>query len=903
MKRIILLLTIVFLFTGAATAQLLGDGSTGNPYRGTLTGNFTISGTKYFSGNIIADNEKLTLAAGTKLISVNNKAGIIISGTGQLDALGTSSNTILITSDLDLDGIYGEPTEIWGNITITSSNTSVIDYCIIEKGQKTDPKIGSYGGGLYLGASGITVTNTIVRNCLASRGGGILVAGSSSPVISRCTLTGNTANEQGGAIYIAGGSSPQISNVIFNNNISLSSTLKGGSIASIGSSPKIVNSTIAYSNSPASDGKSVYLENSPDARIINTIIWGGSAHVGLSGTPSTVFNYCAIEGISYPGCLNLNSSNTATDGPNFVNPAGGNFNINLISPCRDSGANSYAGVTIPATDYPGNARVWTTDIGAYEKIYSRWLGGSSDWSRTINWDKGFIPGSRDIIIPSGKANYPTLAPGPVFTLNSGLRMIMEPGSRVTFSSLTNNGFIELQSNPSGIASLLITNSYNGSSGSANVNLFITGGMSGPDQYRWHDIAPPATSPKSVFTSINPYNLFCYDESKVTTAIEQGWQAHDGYGGTTGFETLDARKGYEVLHNVDATIVFDGLTSLTTSMGQINLPFSGSGLDTTLFGYSLVGNSLTCGINWDLVTRSNPTYVRNATYIRTDYLVVSYVNGVGTNGGTAHIPPLQAFFVKTTATGTYITIPDNAREHNSTARFKSGIVIPLIRLEVSSGADKDETVIRFDGQATMDFDNEFDAAKMFGPKNIIPEIYSALNGENYSINCIPWPKSLTTIPLTLKIPVVGTYKIRRTELQGLGSSKVFLNDSQTGSTIDLSAISEYSFNTNNGVISGRFSLTIYAGTTDIKDQTSVNKSLKVYASSGKVCVQPAGSEWDGVPGKVRIFDMTGRVILTGSDEWFTSGEIKEYYPDNVSGMLIVEVTANGKRYLEKVMVAR
>ena len=56
--------------------------------------------------------------------------------------------------------------------------------------------------------------------------------------------------------------------------------------------------------------------------------------------------------------------------------------------------------------------------------------------------------------------------------------------------------------------------------------------------------------------------------------------------------------------------------------------------------------------------------------------VSYVNGVGTNGGTAHIPPLQGFFVKTRATGTYITIPDNAREHNATPRYKSAQVIPL-----------------------------------------------------------------------------------------------------------------------------------------------------------------------------------------------------------------------------------
>ena len=102
----------------------------------------------------------------------------------------------------------------------------------------------------------------------------------------------------------------------------------------------------------------------------------------------------------------------------------------------------------------------------------------------------------------------------------------------------------------------------------------------------------------------------YDESKVTDDVVQGWQWHDGYDGTTAFSMLEAKKGYQVLVDNDTTLVFRNLTSLTTSIGQINLPFSGSGGDTSLFGYSLVGNSLTCGMNWDLVTRIRPDNVRN-----------------------------------------------------------------------------------------------------------------------------------------------------------------------------------------------------------------------------------------------------------------------------------------------------
>jgi predicted outer membrane repeat protein len=491
MKRALLLSIFVILPVLSATAQLLGDGSMANPYRGTLIGDFTISGKKYFSGNIIADNEKLTIAAGATLISTNSKAGILINGTGQFDARGTSSNKILFTADLDLDGINGETTDTWGNITLVSTGTNLMDYCTIENGRRTDAKIGSYGGGLYLGTSTATVTNIVIRNCLAIYGGGIIVAGSSSPVISRCTFTGNTANEQGGAVYVAGGSSPLISNVIFHNNSSLSATRKGGTIASIASSPIIVNSLILYSSSPATDGKSVYLENSSNARIINTIMWGGSAHVGLSGTPSSVIDYCAIEGASFSGCINLNSSNTAPDGPNFVNPGSGDFSITFDSPCRDSGSNSYPGVTIPPGDFINTSRIGVTDIGAYEVIYSRWMGTTNDWTRIIAWDKGFVPGTRNIIIPAGLSKYPTLSPGPSFTLNSGLKMIVESGARVTFSSLTNNGTIYLKANATAMASLM-TNSFSGSGGSLNVEVFLKGSTGEEDL--WHYIASPVTVP-------------------------------------------------------------------------------------------------------------------------------------------------------------------------------------------------------------------------------------------------------------------------------------------------------------------------------------------------------------------------------------------------------------------------
>ena len=308
------------------------------------------------------------------------------------------------------------------------------------------------------------------------------------------------------------------------------------------------------------------------------------------------------------------------------------------------------------------------------------------------------------------------------------------------------------------------------------------------------------------------------------------------------------------------------------------------------------------MNWDLVTRSDPEHVRNAIYIRIDDIVASYVNGVGTNGGSAHIPPLQGFFVKTRATGTSITIPNNAREHNAAPRFKSAGTIPLIRLVLESETSQDEMVIRLEPSATMNFDSDYDAGKIFSPVDKMAQIYSVLKGENYSINSVPWPKKQTVIPITLKIPEAGTYKIKRSQLQAIDDSKVVLKDSQTGKTIDLLSSSEYTFSAPAGTLADRFTLSISAVTSFTPEKTAVASSVRVYSSSGKICVLPQGSEWISVKGKVRIFDVTGRMILAVNDEWFNSGELKEYQLSGSGGLIIVEVTAGGKRYLEKVVVA-
>jgi hypothetical protein len=481
-------------------------------------------------------------------------------------------------------------------------------------------------------------------------------------------------------------------------------------------------------------------------------------------------------------------------------------------------------------------------------------------------------------------------------------MIVEAGARVTFTSLTNNGTVDLLANETAMSSLL-TDSYAGTAGNLNVELFLKSAP--PEIDRWHYIASPATVSKTVFTDIEPDNLMSYDQSKVLTNVVEGWQWHDGYDGTTPFSNLEPKKGYNVIVFEDATMTYGNLKSLTTSLGQINLPFSGSGGDTSLYGYSLLGNSLTCGINWDMVTFSDAN-VRDAIYIRTENGEATYINGVGTNGGTAHIPPMQGFFVKTRATGTYLTIPNSAREHNATPRYKSSQQIPLLRLTLVSPSSQDEMVIRFDPDATTGFDSQFDAGKIFNPVIKTAKLFSVAGDEKYSVNSIPWPEKAMVIPLTVINPEAGTFRIKRSQLQAIGNYSITLTDRLAGRSVDLLAYSEYTFTAPAGTIADRFTLTISPVNKSVvtpEEPGQEGSSLKIYSASGKVCILPQGPDWDGISGKVRIFDITGRVLVAENDERFNSGELKEYFMSAAGGLLIVEVTTGPKRYLEKVVLTK
>jgi len=916
-----LLFLIILIFPLGLSAQWYGDGlSAGTAYCGVINAAnpmpvwTTARGTVFIGSAIAGQNDlevatggTLTIQPGVTVKLCTTSSDLRITGTGVLNATGTSLSPVVFTKDSQAS---------WGHISFeASTGVSVINYCTIEYGRKTGAGLEGYGGGIQANTNTLTISNSTIRNNYGLYGGGLFVNAGRNPAINNCYVYNNQSLHSGGGFYFWNTSSSVVTNCIFDSNHCLEPSVTyytgGGLAAQTSCAIKVVNCTFVNNTSTRPEGQALLLHGSANSRVINSIFWGVSdKQIYCYSTTGAVIINSAYRGITYTtgtapvSPVILNSSNSAPDGPNFTNPAGSDWSITFVSPCRDAGINSYTGVTIPALDYIGNPTIYIKDIGAYEVQYSCWKGPGTSWAGSGNWYLGMVPTtSSNINIPSGMPGYPdNYSSPPDVTIGSGKYFYIHPGARVTVNTLANNGTINLYSNATAMFSLLIKDltGYSGS-GTVNTQLYLSGGVSGTGVRR-HYLAVPSQQAKTVLISLEPYNLLLYDDSKAIANKEQGWVYHDGYPSMTGgFSNLYETDGYSFYHTTPVTATFTG-TSLMESLGTKNLAWFH-------FGWNLVGNSLTCGINWDDVSFSSPN-INRSVYFMVNGQVASYVQGgPSANGGSAHIPPLQGFFVKTTSAGTSLNFDFSAREHHTTTPvYSKGLsmaksykgILPLIRLAIGPDSLKDETVVWFNDGATMNYDNLYDAAKWLSSASIA-QLYSLSTGAEYSINGIPFPSSTIDIPLAVKIPANGTYSIRQTQLDGVANYDFYLVDLVQNTVTNLNEIPEYSFTATTGTTTNRFIIRIMSVITKIEEVTKQDKNFSIYSSDNWLNILPLSEAWDGLPSTVKVLDLSGRTVIDLHDAEFRKNSVLQVPSNGLKGMCIVEIRSGAMRYVGKVVM--
>lgn len=917
MKKTILFF-IAILFGTSVYSQLVGDGlSPATAYCGTITsaqswtnsnpGGIIYVGQPSNQDLTILTGGSLTIGPGVTLKFCTTTTDLIITGTGTITANGTSSNKITFTRN-------NPSINYWGHITFQSmgsAGASLFNNCIIEYGDVTrNPGITSYGGGLYADFNNVNISNCIFQNNRAGWGGGIFVNHNISITVTNSRFFNNYSKEAGGGIFVYYQSSSIFNNCIFDSNHcdgTSSASYNGGGFSEISSSSVTLNNcTFVNNTSSRTVGQSLQFYSSAGDKAVNCIFWGPGTHLYLSGHP--IVNYCAVQSSVPPGTGNiiLSANNTDPTGPNFKNPAGSDYSLTYLSPCRNAGT----AIGVPTTDYLGNTRVLPYDIGAYEFIASLWktTAATTDWTSAANWDGGVPSAGIDVIIPSGAVNYPVNTPAPTFTLSAGNNMILAPGAKATLGTFINNGSLTLQSDATSGSASFIVSSYSGND--ATIELFLTGGNPGAPLKlnKWHFISTPITSlPVSTFSPVPTKNVVGWYDNQVSGSLATGWIAYNGFRYSTGtisgptFSNLTPGNGYDYYATTDLKYTFSG--QLNTTDVTMSLSYN---VDDALHGFNLLGNPFSSGLNWDaIINNLSPAYPANTSkslYFTRDNAQCSYVGGVGIPSDvTGIMPPMQGFFVKTFSAGNSITIPASARvQGNIHSRYKGVDVIPLVRLSLAEDTLHDETVVRFDATAKSGFDYDFDAPKMFLSPDLV-SIYSISEGLNYAIKGLPFPDSLLEVPIVVNLLAAGNTTITATQLQGLDKYDVTLTDKTTGFIANLKTTPVLTFTGTAGTTATRFVLKVATITTGIENPVVSKNIFKIYDANSMINIQTISDAWEGKKGSVRVLDLTGRTVDDLKNSEFSKNSLIRIGSPGLKGIYFVEIKSGVLRYVGKVVI--
>ena len=217
----------------------------------------------------------------------------------------------------------------------------------------------------------------------------------------------------------------------------------------------------------------------------------------------------------------------------------------------------------------------------------------------------------------------------------------------------------------------------------------------------------------------------------------------------------------------------------------------------------------------MVTNSRLTNVQNALYViksNGQYTgsYASYINGVGTNGGTNVVPVAQGFFVRTVAgqTGSLgftnaerLTTDPGTPFQRGTADDRAQLTLTLRNVTAAT-----QTAMYFEQGATVGFDRAFDAAAL--PNSNGLTLATEAGAEAVAINGLPVLTGADVVlPLRLAAAAAGSYTLAIDKLANLPANyRAYLRDALTGTYTDLATTPAVSLTlAANGATSSRYAV--------------------------------------------------------------------------------------------------
>ena len=276
------------------------------------------------------------------------------------------SNGTVLSGEIGLAGSGDNSVHVIFNDNNGLNNTAVLDGFIITGG---NADIGSTrGGGMFNTNSSPTVTNCSFSGNSASPlyGGGMFNGQDASPTVTNCSFSGNSAGAGGGMCNDV--ASPTITNCSFSGNNSAGTG--GGMFNLFGSFPTLTN--CSFSGNSASSGVGGIRNDLSSPILTNCILWGNGTEIQNSDNSNPIITYSIVQQPSgvYPGTGNLNVDPLFVSQPPIGLGTSGDLRLQGCSQAIDVGDDS-ANSTSEDLDgndrtldaIPGNAVI---DLGAYE---------------------------------------------------------------------------------------------------------------------------------------------------------------------------------------------------------------------------------------------------------------------------------------------------------------------------------------------------------------------------------------------------------------------------------------------------------------------------------------------------------------------------------------------------------
>ncbi len=392
-----------------------------------------------------------------------------------------------------------------------------------------------------------------------------------------------------------------------------------------------------------------------------------------------------------------------------------------------------------------------------------------------------------------------------------------------------------------------------------------------DANKWHFISSPvANATTEVFTDmyLMSFNETSNSYSEITSTTD----------------TLTTMTGYAVYNFADTTVAFSGDFNTGSLLA--------SDLSNDNLGFHLLGNPYASSINWDRVSH---TTIDDAIYIENDGDWATYIEGVGgVNGGSNIIAPMQGFIVKvsTGQTSGSLSLSNHSRTHESATFYKSSSSLAnnTIKLQISADGKKDESLIHFNGEATIGFDSRWDAEKL-SPSAEIPQIYS-LGGSNMAINSLPLEQLEGSVSLGITVFTDGIHSIGLGDINLDENVDVILEDIETNIFTNLKA-STYSFVSGIGSVDNRFVL--HFGSPNSVEELESNNSVSAYALGNTLYVN-FNREVENA--QIEVYNIMGKHISALNASNTTNESIAL---DVQTGVYLVSISTESNVITKKVFI--